>query len=45
MLLRMYLNWAKDHDYETELLDRQDNEQAGINTRWSPSAGRWPTDT
>jgi peptide chain release factor 2 len=32
MLLRMYLNWAKGHDYETELLDRQDNEQAGINS-------------
>jgi peptide chain release factor 2 len=32
MLLRMYLNWAKDHDYETEILDRQDNEQAGINS-------------
>jgi peptide chain release factor 2 len=32
MLLRMYLNWAKDHDYETELLDRQDNEEAGINS-------------
>jgi peptide chain release factor 2 len=32
MLLRMYLNWAKDHDYETELLDRQENEQAGINS-------------
>jgi peptide chain release factor 2 len=32
MLLRMYLNWAKDHDCETELLDRQDNEQAGINS-------------
>ena len=31
MLLRMYLNWAKDHEYETELLDRQDNEEAGIN--------------
>ena len=30
MLLRMYTNWAKDHDYEVELLDRQDNEQAGI---------------
>ena len=28
----MYLNWAKDHDYETEILDRQDNEQAGINS-------------
>ena len=32
MLLRMYLAWAKDHDYQTELLDRQDNEQAGINS-------------
>ena len=32
MLLRMYLNWAKDHDYETEILDRQDNEEAGINS-------------
>jgi peptide chain release factor 2 len=32
MLLRMYLNWARDHDYQTELLDRQDNEQAGINS-------------
>jgi peptide chain release factor 2 len=32
MLLRMYLNWAKDHGYETELLDRQDNPEAGINS-------------
>lgn len=32
MLLRMYLNWAKDHDYDTEILDRQENEQAGINS-------------
>ncbi len=32
MLLRMYLSWAKEHDYETELLDRQDNEEAGINS-------------
>jgi peptide chain release factor 2 len=32
MLLRMYLAWAKDHDYQTELLDRQDNEEAGINS-------------
>ena len=32
MLLRMYLNWAKDQDYDTELLDRQDNEEAGINS-------------
>ena len=32
MLLRMYLNWAKEHGYETELLDRQDNLEAGINS-------------
>ncbi len=32
MLLRMYLAWAKDHDYDTELLDRQENEEAGINS-------------
>ena len=31
MLLRMYINWARDHDYRVELLDRQDNEEAGIN--------------
>ncbi len=30
MLLRMYTNWAKNHDYEVEILDRQDNEEAGI---------------
>ena len=31
MLLRMYLHWAAAQGYETELLDRQDNEEAGIN--------------
>lgn len=30
MLLRMYMNWAQANDYEVELLDRQDNEEAGI---------------
>jgi len=30
MLLRMYANWAKDHDYAVEILDRQENEEAGI---------------
>ncbi len=30
MLLRMYINWAKSRDYEVELLDRQDNDPAGI---------------
>ncbi len=32
MLLRMYVNWAKDHDYRVDLLDRQENEEAGINS-------------
>ncbi len=32
MLLRMYLNWARDAEYQTDLLDRQDNEEAGINS-------------
>ena len=31
MLLRMYSAWAADHDFKIELLDRQDNEEAGIN--------------
>lgn len=30
MLLRMYINWAERNDYTVELLDRQDNEEAGI---------------
>jgi peptide chain release factor 2 len=31
MLLRMYSHWAQKHDYSIELIDRQDNEEAGIN--------------
>ena len=30
MLLRMYINWAQSSGYEVEVLDRQDNEEAGI---------------
>ena len=30
MLLRMYINWAEKSGYEVEVLDRQDNEEAGI---------------
>jgi peptide chain release factor 2 len=30
MLLGMYINWAKNNSYEVELLDRADNEEAGI---------------
>ena len=28
----MYTAWAGDHEYSTELMDRQDNEVAGINS-------------
>jgi peptide chain release factor 2 len=30
MLLRMYTMWAQKHDFSVELLDRQDNDVAGI---------------
>ncbi|GAB5403065.1 MAG: peptide chain release factor 2 [Aureliella sp.] len=30
MLLSMYIAWAEKHDYATELIERQDNEEAGI---------------
>lgn len=30
MVLRMYINWASHQGFKVELLDRQDNEQAGI---------------
>lgn len=30
MLLRMYLQWAQKQGYDTEVLDRQDNDEAGI---------------
>ena len=30
MMLGMYLAWAKQNDYSVELLDRADNEEAGI---------------
>lgn len=32
MLLRMYTQWAQKHDYSVELLDRDDNDEAGINS-------------
>ena len=32
MLLRMYIAWANANDYDTSLIDRQDNEEAGINS-------------
>jgi len=32
MMLRMYLSWADANDYSVELLDRSDNDAAGINS-------------
>jgi len=32
MLLRMYSSWAQKKDYRVELLDRSDNDEAGINS-------------
>ncbi|HEX4129343.1 MAG TPA: peptide chain release factor 2 [Pirellulales bacterium] len=32
MLLRMYIMWAEKQGYEVEVLDRTDNEQAGISS-------------
>jgi peptide chain release factor 2 len=32
MLLRMYIQWAQSSDYTVELLDRNDNDEAGINS-------------
>jgi peptide chain release factor 2 len=32
MLLRMYILWAQSGNYTVELLDRQDNDEAGINS-------------
>ena len=31
MMLRMYSHWASKNDYDVELLDRSDNDEAGIN--------------
>jgi peptide chain release factor 2 len=32
MMLRMYMAWAKNNDYEVVLFDRNDNDEAGINS-------------
>ena len=31
MLLRMYTQWGQQNDYTVDLIDRQDNDEAGIN--------------
>ena len=33
MLLRMYVNWSQSSGYTIEVLDRQDNEEAGYQQR------------
>ena len=32
MLLRMYIQWAQKNEYSASLLDRQENDEAGINS-------------
>jgi peptide chain release factor 2 len=32
MLMRMYIQWAQQHDMSVEILDRNDNDEAGINS-------------
>jgi peptide chain release factor 2 len=41
MLLRMYSSWASKHDYAIELLDRQDDAVAGIQSATVAVRGPW----
>jgi peptide chain release factor 2 len=41
MLLRMYLRWAEQHDYENELLDNMPGEEAGIKSVTVSIAGKY----
>ena len=41
MLLRMYSAWAAKHDYDVELLDRQDDDVAGIQSAVVAVKGPW----
>jgi peptide chain release factor 2 len=40
MLLRMYLRWAERHRWRTDIIDRQDGEQAGIKSATIAVDGR-----
>ena len=40
MLLRMYLRWAERHRFKTEIVDRQEGEQAGIKSATVEIDGR-----
>jgi peptide chain release factor 2 len=41
MLLRMYLRWADRHRFATEVIDRQEGEQAGIKSATVEVEGRY----
>jgi peptide chain release factor 2 len=41
MLFRMYLRWAEDHGYKTDILDSLDGEEAGIKTVTVHVQGPW----
>ena len=41
MLLRMYLRWADNKKYKTELLDKSDGEEAGIKSATIKVKGKW----
>jgi peptide chain release factor 2 len=41
MLLRMYSAWANKHDFDIELLDRQDDDVAGIQNATVAVRGPW----
>jgi len=41
MLLRMYSAWANKHDFDIELLDRQDDDVAGIQNATVAIRGPW----
>jgi len=40
MLLRMYLRWAEDHRYKTEIVDTSEGEEAGIKSATVEITGR-----
>jgi peptide chain release factor 2 len=41
MLLRMYLRWAEQHGYGTEILDQTEGEEAGLKSVTASIGGRW----